>query len=241
MLKKKSSHVIVKTHHPLRLRIFLAVLIVALLISGWMLFDYGRSRAGFDSMVTEKERKMLRAKIMGLEENVAKLRGQNAILAQANEIDRQAYDQVGASLKDLQDEILELKQEVDFYRGIVSSSGAEGLNIQAVTMRRNGETSTYRYKLVLSQFVKTHRLISGGVKMTFFGINGDDQQQLQMEDVRPNAGDKVRFRFKYFQELEGDIWFPEGFSPLRVEIVADPDGNAMNPVRKMYSWPDILA
>jgi len=237
---KNSSHVIVKTHHRIRTRIFIGVLIVLVCVGGWSLFDYGRSRAGYDSHLAERERDALHKRI---DEEVAdneQLRGQNAILVQAAEIDRQAYDQVDETLKGLQAEILELKQEVDFYRGIVSPKGGEGLRVQKFVMTRNGETQSYRYNLVLSQFVKRQRQIKGSARMVIYGMQGEQQKALTLKEVTHPGTNSLGFRFKFFQELEGDIVLPEDFEPLRVEVEATPADNSLKSLKKMFSWAELL-
>jgi len=240
-MNKKSSHVIVKTHHPVRLRVILTGLVVGIVLGGWTLFDYGRDRAGFDSGLAVHERDMLRKRIEELVADNNELRGQTAILVQAAEIDRQAYDEVDATLRGLQTEILDLKQEVDFYRGIVSPKGGQGLRIQEFSMTRNGETQSYRYKLVLSQFVKNQRLIKGLVRMTIYGMQGEGQKALVLKDVSQPGRNSIGFRFKFFQELEGNIVLPEDFEPLRVEVQAAPETKRLKNIKKMFSWPELLS
>ena len=237
---KSTSHVIVKTHHPVRLRVIIGLLVIGALVGGWSLFDYGRDRAGFDSGLAERERNGLHNRIDELVAANNDLRGQNAILVQAAEIDRQAYDQVDDTLRGLQAEILELKQEVDFYRGIVSPKGGEGLRVQKFEMTRNGETQSYRYNLVLSQFVKSQRLVKGVAEIMIYGMQGENQKVLALKDVTRPGKNNISFRFKFYQELEGSIELPDDFEPLRVEVQATPDGNQLKSIKKMFSWPELL-
>jgi len=240
-MNKKSSHVIVKTHHPVRLRVILAGLVFGIIFSGWALFDYGRDRAGFDSSLAGHERDMLHVRIEGLVADNDQLRGQAAILIQAAEIDRQAYDEVDNTLRALQTEILDLKQEVDFYRGIVSPKGGQGLRVQEFSMTRNGEAQSYRYKLVLSQFVKNQRLIKGLVRMSIYGMQGEEQKVLVLKDITQPIKNSIGFRFKFFQELEGNVVLPEDFEPLRVEVQAAPESKRVKNIKKMFSWPELLS
>jgi hypothetical protein len=209
-------------------------------VGGWALFDYGRDRAGFDSSLAERERNVLHNRIDELVADNNQLRAQSAILIQAAEIDRQAYDQVDDTLRGLQGEILELKQELDFYRGIVSPKGGEGLRVQKFSLTRNGETQSYRYNLVLSQSVKNQRLIKGVARMTIYGMQGEEQKELALKDITQPGQKSIGFRFKFFQELDGDIILPDDFEPLRVEVEAMPDGNQLKDIKKVFSWPELL-
>lgn len=239
-MSKKSAHIIVSTHDPLKKRLVIAAMIMGVLVGGWTLFDYGRDRAGFDSSLANRERAILHSRIDELVGENDDLRGQTAILVQATQIDRQAYDQVDVSLKGLQSEILDLKQEVEFYRGIVSTKGGQGLRVQEFSMTRNGETQSYRYKLVLSQFVKNQRLIKGRAKIKIYGMQGEEEKVLSLKDITKSGANSVGFRFKFFQELVGNIVLPQDFEPLRVEIFASPDTKRLKNIKKEFGWPELL-
>lgn len=107
-------------------------------------------------------------------------------------------------------------------------------------MTRNGETQSYRYKLVLSQFVKNQRLVKGLARMTIHGMQGEEQKALALKDVTKSGKNSLGFRFRFFQELEGDIVLPEDFEPLRVEVQALPDTSRLKNITKMFSWPELL-
>lgn len=240
-MNRKSSHVIVKTHHPIMMRLMIALLIAATVAAGWWLFEYGRDRAGFDSTLAEQERELLRARIRDLEQQNEQLSSQNSILVQASEIDRQAYGQVDSTLGELQSEVLELKQEIDFYRGIVSPSGVRGLRVQGFSLIANGQPDHYRYTLILSQFVKDQRFVKGVVRLAFIGMRDGEQQTLSLSDVAQPVKSGIQFRFKYFQELQGDIQLPTGFEPLRVEVQAIPNGKHLKAINETYSWIDLVS
>jgi hypothetical protein len=48
------------------------------------------------------------------------------------------------------------------------------------------------------------------------------------------------FRFKYFQQLEGYLTLPEGFSPTRLKLSLEAD-KRRSPVQRSYDWDDLLA
>ena len=222
------------------MKLLAVVLTAGLVASGWWLFDYGRDRAGFDSSLAERERTLLRSRVADLESENEQLRSQNSILQQASKIDRQAYTQVDSTLRDLQSEVLELKQEVDFYRGIVSPSEIQGLRVQEFSLVSNGVPGFYRYNLTLSQAAKNRRFISGVAKLVIVGMQGDRQQTLALSDVTQPAQSGIRFRFKYFQELKGDIRLPENFEPLRIELHADPEGRG-NSIDQTFAWAELVS
>lgn len=240
-MSRKSSHVVVRTHHPVMMRVFYLCLVIAAVASGWWLFDYGRDRAGYDSRLAERETELLRARVTDLQRQNEELSAQNSILKQASEIDRQAYTQVDSTLRELQNEVLELRQEVDFYRGIVSPSEVQGLRVQGFTMMANGQPDQYRYNLILSQFVKDQRFVKGVARLSVIGLQDGEQKTLSFRDVTQPEKSGIQFRFKYFQEFEGDIHLPAGFEPLQVEVQAVPDGRRLKTIKETYNWSDLVS
>ncbi len=241
MAAKGSKHVIVKHHHPLKKALCYLGIVVALLASGWWLFDYGRSRAGFESSLASEERDRLRERIQQLEEETASLRAQKAVHERAREIDRLAYDQIDNSLKAQQSELLELKEEVIFYRGIVGSSDqVRGLQLLSFRLESNGGKRNFRYRLILNQLEKNNRVIKGRVRLTLIGLQGDQQVELSHADITKKGGKGELFRFKYFQELDGDILLPDGFVPLRIKVKARSSGKKPKSIERIYSWSDLI-
>lgn len=217
-------------------------LVVALLLTGWGLFDYGRDRAGFDSEQASVERDGLIERIEQLQQTNEQLRAQKAIHEQAREIDRVAYDKIDDSLAELQSEVLELKEEVIFYRGIVGSSDqVRGLQVLSFLLEDNGDKKlNYRYRLILNQLEKSNRVIKGRVRLTLIGLLGDKQVELLHAEIAKKATKGEKFRFKYFQEIDGDIVLPEGFVPLRIKVRASSDGKKPKLIERVYSWSELM-
>src|SRR5690606_8199293 len=122
--RRRSTHVIVKSHHPRLRRVVSSLLVFGVLVMGWLLFEYGRSQAGYSMVEATQRENMLGLRIADLEAEKRRLNAQVALLEQTVDIDRRAYEEVDRNLADLQNEVLELRQEVAFYRGIVHSEGA---------------------------------------------------------------------------------------------------------------------
>ena len=106
----------------------LALWAVLLGAAAYLGSEYGRADAAADISRTTAERNALRQRTETLESENASLREREAILQRAAQVERQAYTHVDETLKDLQDQILDLKEELAFYRGIISpEDGAAGL------------------------------------------------------------------------------------------------------------------
>jgi hypothetical protein len=157
-------------------------------------------------------------------------------------VDKKAYEAVEAAQKQVQDEMLELKEEVAFYRGIVSpSETASGLNIPSFTVQGIGKPGVYRFKLVLTQVKSNVRVVRGYARVIFEGVKNGAQMQLSLKQVSGGALDKLKLRFKYFQNNEGEIVLPEGFLPSRVLVEVVPRGKGATRLKKTFDWSDIIS
>lgn len=225
---------VVKPHNPWRVRIIFILGITIIGMAGWVLFEYGRFSSGFDSIDAYKERSELLDTQKGLEDTVELLREQKAVLERASQIEKKAYAELDINLKVLQAELLELKEELAFYRGIVSPSNASaGLRLQRFKIESTGQPRSYRSKVVLTQVLKNQRLARGIVKLSMEGLLNGQLMTLSLKDLTEKRIKEIRYRFKYFQNLEEDLILPEGFKPLRAMIQVIPiNQNDTKPIEK---------
>ena len=237
-----SSKLIIKSHHPWKHRIKIAMVVLGLGLVIWWVFDYGHSRAGFDYDNLLEDRDAVNEELASAHVDIKKLRERIAVLERAGQIDKEGYSGVEQSLKQAQDEMLELKEEVAFYRGIVSpTETASGLNIADFRVSGIGEDRAYRFKLVMTQMKNNTRLIKGYARVAFEGVQNGAQVEHTLHKVSGGTLDKLRLRFKYFQNIEGEIVLPEGFLPSRVIVDVVPSGKGLTRLKKTFDWPDIVS
>ncbi len=214
-------------------RIGVAALVLAVLVSGWGLFEFGRYRAGYDRAAFNQFRQRLERSNAELEAEVRKLRQEKMELEQARHIESQAYSLVRKDLRDLQDELLELKEELAFYRGIVSpKESGRGLQIQRLNVTPASEERFWHFKLVLTRVLKNKGAAKGTVEIRVEGADGQGRHS----SISPLQ--RLRYNFKYFQNIEGKFQLPEGFTPSRVTVVLKPGGRGnKTEVKKSFDWP----
>lgn len=228
---------VVKPHHPWKTRVLWLLAAALLLVVGYTLFDYGRYLAGYDSEQASREKKELLQANKRLKRDIEQLRQDKALLERARQIERQAYDDLDGTIKNLQSEILELKEELAFYRGIVSPREAStGLQLQKFSLEPDGSQRRLRYRVVLTQVLGNDRLASGRVQLQLEGLQGSEAKSLTLKDVTENSINELSYRFKYFQKLEGAIRLPQDFSLLRATLRILPRGSERNSFEKTIDW-----
>ncbi len=222
-------------------RVGLAALMLALLGGAWGIFEYGRYRAGYDRIAFMDIRHKLEQSNVALEEELKKLRMEKLDLEQTMRIESQAYGQVRKDLMGLQDELLELKEELEFYRGIVSPNDANrGLQIQRFTVTKGSGERSWHYKLVLTRVLKNRGTARGTVEILVEGVSSESgiTKQLTLSGISVPRLRQLRYNFKYFQNIEGEIELPVGFVPSRVILILKPGGKGNNTrLKKIFDWP----
>ena len=231
------SKLIVTSHRPQKTKILVGLIITAFLFAGWSLFEYGRYRAGFDHIEAAKNYAELAATREALEEQLEQLREKKAVLERTLQVERKASNDVRISLTALQSEILELNEELAFYRGIVSPRDSRrGLHLQTFKLVPLGSDGTYRYKVVLTQVLKNERLAYGKVLLRFEGTDNGKTRVLNLADVSEKRVKELNYKFKYFQALEGKLQLPESFGLRRVAVEVRPRGRIENMIEKTFEW-----
>lgn len=210
------------------------ILGVALALLLWIVFEVGRSRAGYSIAQALVERRELHGQIDRANARVAELEGQLATSEIAKRVDRESYAQVEKSLAGLQQQLGEQSQELAFYRGIVSpADNTSGLRVQRMLVQPGSEPRQFRLRIVLIQAARQEATVSGTVAITLDGKRGDADVSLPLEQL---GRDKpLAYSFRYFQEVDAEVEVPDDFTPARVQVEVRPRG-ADAPVRATFPW-----
>ncbi len=239
-MAKKAGQLIIKQHQPLRHWLTMSAYVISLGAAGWGLYFLGQRSAGYDFSQLSDKLVATGDYARSLEEQKSRLSEQLAVLERGRQVEQQAISDVDSSLKDLQQEIIELKEEVAFYRGIVAPRESDGgLNIQSFKVEKTSEDRVYRFKLVLTQVSKNDSLVRGRVRIDLAGIRDGKPARLQLSEVSGNTPPNLDLKFKYFQTVEGSMLLPVGFNPTEIEIEITPVGGRAG-MSKSFSWESLL-
>jgi hypothetical protein len=235
-VKNRLTAPLVITHHrPWHRPALVAGGIALIAVISWSMYEYGQSRAGLDFSTLEKENALLLQDNRKLKHDNKVLSEERAILQRDMQIEKQGYSGIRDSLMELQTEVLELKEEVAFYRSIVSpNESSKGLRIQSFKVKKTAGERAYHYKLVLTQVMKNNRVTSGHIVMSVEGVQNNATTSLSLDMVSPGSTQQLPFRFKYFQNFEGDLVLPKGFVASRIHIIVQ---SSTARIEKHFDWP----
>lgn len=233
-----SSKLIVRPHHPRWLIVRAILVVVALVVLGWGVYETGRAIAGHDFVAAREERRQLLNDLQRNERENADLRARLAIVERSSQVDSVAHGDLRTMLADLNAEILTLREELEFYRGIVSPADTRrGLRVHDLRLEPMDGTQAWRFRLVLIQAMQHDRQAQGTARLTIVGTGVGSPQRIALSELGDVPEDGIAFDFRYFQEFDGDILLPEGFVPNRVEVELVPRSSRDGRVEQVFDWP----
>ncbi len=226
----------VQAYEPTRVWTRRLVVAVGIVVFGWACYEAGVRLSGDHQQALTA----LRAQLKGLQAQRATLLSQLAVLRRSNEVERLASEQVRQTLSGLEAQVMSLNKQLAFYKNIVAPSTMKpGLRVQDLRLARAGSDGRYHYTLVLIQVRGDSRLAKGRVEFTVQGSQGG--RELNLSSTQLGIKGPIRFSFKYFQRLEGDLVLPEGFQPSQVEVGVRPQTRKLGPVHRRFAWGESLA
>jgi ATPase subunit of ABC transporter with duplicated ATPase domains len=231
----KPGELIIKQRYSPRMKLLLAVVAAAaLLASAGFIYNYGLNRAGFEAQSAQETQQTLQDEMRKLQDENRELQESLARSQRTIQMDQAAYQDLDKSLKASAQEIVKLREELNFYRNIISPADKKsGLRIQNLYIEPAGGTNQFRYKLVLIQALKHESTVQGRAIIEVSGMQVGEDTLLRF----PAANERpIQVNFKYFQDIEGKLELPRNFQPKRVKVyIKTPGGTSL--AEATYAWP----
>ncbi len=215
------------------------LLIVCTLL--WSAYLYGLRVAGYERSAAHEAIDQLQQQLAELQSLYAESQHQTAMIERNIRIDDGASQEIKLSLNEAQQETLELKKELAFFKSIVSpEQDNRSLAIQSIQLKQ-GENGDYHYKVMVSQRGHNDRLASGTIDITVNGQEAGQAKTLTLSEVSQNAKKEQKFGFKYFQNFEGTLSLPVTFTPENLRVVVTPSIKAIDALDEQFSWADLTS
>ena len=215
------------------------MLIVGLVIvSGYLIFEFGRIKAGYDIVDAGNTSQAYEDHIVELNQQIADLKQEIALLETNREVDRESYKQVENSLSTLQSKIQEQRAAIAFYRGIVSpSDGNSGLRVQDLKLIRGKDEREFNVRLVLVQAMTHDRKVSGDVNLVIAGTQNGVETSYALSQLIPDEGEQAwPFSFRYFQDFDRQLVLPDGFTPERITVEVRSRTRSISSIEESFAW-----
>lgn len=236
-----TDKLVIRPRRPVRaalLRLLLLSLFVGLVYAA---YEYGLRKGMGEARTAVLERQQLRAQAEQWESRLEALRSESARLQSAQRIDREAYEEVRGNLNRLQQNNLQLREELQFYKTIVAPSQLEeGVQVQHFSVEPSRADRSFRYKLTLInlQGIKGRKeRARGEVNLYVTGKQGGKARRLELSDLGGGSGATLDYAIKYFKHFEGELRLPEGFAAEAAVVEVNPRDDDQGALQKQVPWP----
>lgn len=233
----KAPRLIVRAHDPRRMLVRGTVALLIILAAGVTAYLYGHRQGGIDLAEATTTAEAATAEVARLESELRALRARLASAERSGQVDGRAHSELRAVLATQNDEILALREELEFYRGIVSPTDSRrGLRVHDFRVYPMGDGGAYRFRLVLIQAMQHDRQAQGTAQVTVVGTRDGAAVRLALAELGDHPADGIPYDFRYFQEFDGDILLPGDFVPNRVEVDLTSRSARDGSVNQVFDW-----
>ena len=239
--QKPADEYVVIRHRPgYRLR-RTAILLAFSVIAAVAGYAAGMAQGGFRFSSAEASIGVLQEELKTLREAYTEARQQVINLERGRAIDQQAMKQARTTIVNLETRIASLKSDLTFYKNIMApSETSKGLQVDSMTLVADRQPGSYDFKLVLTQVGNNKSYISGVVAVNVIGLRDEEKEVIALRDLSQDIDDLgVKFRFRYFQDVEGLLMLPEGFEPIEVQVLAQAEGRKSSQAERTFDWDDL--
>lgn len=216
---------------------WLLILLLLIAVWTWLVFDFGRQRAGLDVSGFHAEIDDLEVRIKQQAKKIEQLRVESASHQRAAQIDREAVNLAQADIKALQQERASLKREVDLLNGLLSDNSLTAvLRLKQLMISKGGSARQYRVKFTLVQLSKEGATVKGQAKVSLTGQQGGKEVSLDLAKLTGGKSKGLKMGFKNFQKFDVTLSLPEGFDPVSVTLTADVEGKGPEDLEETQPW-----
>ncbi len=231
-----ASRLVVTPRTRLNSRLALGMAAVLGMVALGGSFEWGRRAAGYHAPAAAEARDLLAARISELDKENEALRWDLALLRTTGRVEQEGYQRVTGDLDDLQSQIAELKEQLAFYRGVMSpADGSTGLQVQTVQVQPGQDDRSYQLRLVLVQAGRQSKRQKGTVHLNVVGDKAGETITLPIGAAGKDESG-LKYSFQYFQILRQDVSLPGGFLPRLIEITLQPSRKSEDPVTGSFPW-----
>ncbi|MEQ5837373.1 DUF6776 family protein [Marinobacter sp. NFXS9] len=239
--KKQGEYIVVRYQPGQRYKRWLILLVVSLIFAG-VGYLAGMAQGGFRFTTEAEPGPDLSGELSAMRTQQTDLQQQMINLERGRKIDQQALSQARHTISRLEDRLSSVKADLTFYKNIMAPSESDnGLTIQRLELEQRPGDRAVRFKLVLTQVGDNRSYIAGNVAVNVIGEQDGKRQVVALRDLSKDIEDLgIRFRYRYFQDVEGVMTLPDGFEPLEVQVVAKAEGRKATQTERTFEWQSVM-
>ncbi|MCK5432175.1 MAG: hypothetical protein KAJ03_05490 [Gammaproteobacteria bacterium] len=234
---------VIKHHSPLHIFAVIVASCTVIAVTVWVYLDESQWSYIMSSLSEAKKSKGLWQENQTMKSTIVKLEERIVMLERTAQVERQTITNLQQSMVKQQDEIYKLRNELDFYQGIMTSAGeSKGLNIQGLHIEETSQPRSYYFKLILTHVSKSDKVAAGKLSILLEGVQRGTARTIDIRELTLSESLSLNFKFGNFERIEGSIMLPENFIVHRVIVRARQDGKRKTPeIERVFDWPQAMS
>lgn len=174
-------------------------------LAGWM-YDIGSQFAGFDRMEAHRELTDLKGRASQLLSENGAIQSEAVAGRSRLQVEVEAQRELANTVKALQDENAKLKDDLAFFRNLMSVDGKVGaVKIYQLKVERKAFPGEYRYQLLLLQSGQREHEFQGKLQLSVNALEGGKKVVIPLSGEAQGKGQPINLSFKYYQRVEGSF------------------------------------
>ena len=233
----KQHRMVVVPYRPVYKVLIFLTLISLMVVFGRLIYEYGNNQGLELKVEVVREKDLISKRLLEANVLISRMRQQISDLTLGGKIDNQANEEVRQTIENQRNQLAAQDEEINFYKGVmVPNAGSKGLRIERLDVSSNA-AGKVRYSLLLTQVVDKRGYVKGGVQLSLLGQNDGQEKALQLGEQGRDKAEAIKFRFRYFQNIAGEVQLPEGFVPREFMVVAQSSEPIAQRLEKTFDWP----
>lgn len=166
------------------------------------------------------------------------------VLLSADQVARQADERNRKTIKQLEEQIFNLQQDLAFYKGVLApGSRREGLRIRSFELQSTADPRVFRYSIMLSRVGPDNATLAGNLEVSLVGRSAGKEARLELEKLSSEHKEPaIAFEFKHFQAIpttgrSAELKLPADFEPEKIVVKAQVDGQ--DPLERTFKWTEV--
>jgi vacuolar-type H+-ATPase subunit I/STV1 len=216
------------------------LLLLAMLLgvaAGWYGGHFVEQRQGSSRSQLVAQLAAEKGRAQALEQERAALQEQVAMLERSAQIDQEAVRKVREQLASFQEERSKLEEELTILRSMAAAKDSrDAVRVQRLKVTAGPEERSYHYRFTVTQSMQNGDMANGWVFFAVDGLQDGKPKWLPLREITKDNVERLKMRFKNFQDIEGDIRLPEGFKPLKIIVEVKPSNKKITPVKQRFDW-----
>lgn len=186
------------------------------------------------SILLIEENDNLQAMSQSQLEEIDTLENELVMLKQINQVEQTTNAEAGQSMQSQIQTIRDLERELSFYRSILApQESAKGLQVSSFQWLPSDDNKV-RWQVSLLQAGSTGRMLSGLATIDL--IFQDNGQEVREPVLNSSAKREFGFKFRYFQNITGELELAAQRQPIAFEVQAKQYGQGQQPVTQRFPW-----